>query len=849
MESPIQNNSPHQHKTFASFATFAVNFTFYFSHMKLLKSFALTSLSLACALTTIAQTLSPAQQAKLNALPPALKAQAMAELGKLQAGSAQQTKPITQPVVVTPRNAATDKRIEAEFQASTGLAQTNDSPEALVVKQALRQFGYNLFAGSPTTFAPATDIPIPVNYVMGPGDQLRIQFFGKESSSYDLYVSREGMLQIPELGPMSVAGLSFSELKAEISRRIADQMIGVEAFVTLGELRSIRIFALGDVNRPGAYTVSSLSTMINALFVSGGIRPIGTLRNIQLKRAGETVTTFDLYDLLLKGDTSADATLQPGDVIFVPPVGSLVGIAGEVKRPAIYELTGGETLESTIAMAGGFTAQAYPSLSQMERISSNGAKEILDVDLSTSDHNITLRDGDTLRIYSTLDRFDNYVRLEGAVERPGDYQWKRGLTLLDILSSRESLLLNADLDYSLVVSKNAITGDWSTRSFSPEFLFSTASENMPLEKEDRIILFSDTAASREQLGVIIAKLRAQSSSEDPQKVVTISGQVKHSGNYPLDEQMTISQLIKAAGGYSESAYTLEAELIRYIDNGKSQRESTLLQVNLAQLSKDGSGGIKLQPFDRILIKRIPEWNEQETITLSGEVRFPGIYTIERGETLEHVVNRAGGLTNLAHPDAAVFLRASLKAAEAQQIAKLKARLSEDIAATRLQANQSNASAISTAESLLDQLEGTEAVGRLVINLSAILAGNHNELRIKGGDQLRIPQQPQAVTIIGSVNYPTSHLYQQNLMRNSYIALSGGLLKNADKHHIYVVRANGQVVADSRSRFFPKNSLEIYAGDTIVVPLNVNRMDALEFWGDISQIIYQIALGAAAVNSF
>ena len=342
--------------------------------MKRAKSLSLALLAILCSTHAFAQSLSPEQRAKLNALPPTLKAQALDELGKLRANAALHSQPITEPTVVTPKTLPGDERIEAEFAKSTNQSETQDASEERIVDQKLKQFGYDLFAGSPTTFAPATDIPIPVDYVIGTGDQLRIQFFGKESSSYDLYVSREGMLQIPELGPLSVAGLSFSELKAEISRRVADQMIGVEAFVTLGELRSIRIFALGDVNRPGAYTVSSLSTMINALFVSGGIRPIGSLRNIQLKRAGQIVTTFDLYDLLLRGDTSSDTSLQPGDVIFVPPVGELVGIAGEVKRPAIYELEGEETLETLIEMAGGFTAQAYPSLSQMERISDSGAK-------------------------------------------------------------------------------------------------------------------------------------------------------------------------------------------------------------------------------------------------------------------------------------------------------------------------------------------------------------------------------------------------------------------------------------------------------------------------------------------
>ncbi|MDE0770339.1 MAG: SLBB domain-containing protein, partial [Opitutaceae bacterium] len=325
-----------------------------------------------------AQTLSAEQQAKLNALPPSLRAQAMAEFEKFKASQGSiNVQPVERPEVVKPNTAPSNEEIEAEFEMATDIVTTAEVPVAKKIKKDLKQFGYDLFAGTPTTFAPATEIPVPADYIIGPGDQIRIQFFGKNAASYDLYVTRDGLLQIPELGPISVAGQHFTELKSEIARRVSEQMIGIKAFVSLGELRSIRVFILGDVNRPGSYTVSALSTMTNALFVSGGITPIGSLRNIQLKRAGDVISEFDLYDLLLRGDTSKDVRIQPGDVIFVPPVGSLVGISGEVKRPAIYELKGGSTAMQSIDIAGGFTAKAFPSLSQIERITRDGIKEVL----------------------------------------------------------------------------------------------------------------------------------------------------------------------------------------------------------------------------------------------------------------------------------------------------------------------------------------------------------------------------------------------------------------------------------------------------------------------------------------
>ncbi|EDY81302.1 Polysaccharide biosynthesis/export protein [Verrucomicrobiia bacterium DG1235] len=821
--------------------------------MKLTKILTLIILTFLAGASGHAQTLSADQQNKLNSLPPAIRAQAIDELRKLgaQSSTSQASKPIEQPEVVTVKEQETDERIEEEFDQATDLTNTEEVSAEKVVKQELKQFGYELFSGSPTTFAPATEIPIPTDYIIGPGDQVRIQLFGKESASYDLYVSREGILQVPELGPLTVAGQSFLELKEEISRRVSDQMIGMQAFVTLGELRSIRVFLLGDVSRPGSYTVSSLSTLTNALFVSGGIRPIGSLRNIQLKRSGQTVATLDLYDLLLKGDTSKDASLKPGDVIFVPPVGKLVGVAGEIRRPAIYELKGGETIDNIINMAGGFTPQAYPSISQIERISDSGLKMLVDTDLTKENVKEALvQNGDTLRIYSTLDRLQNYVRLAGAVERPGDYEWQNGMRISNVIRTINQVHPDADLNYALVVSKNPINGRWSTRSFSLEKLFlgNDNTHNLFLNSEDRIYIFDDTEMERSGLQDIIERLQAQGTSENPQKIVTITGRVRHPSSYPLDDKMQISDLIRAAGGFTEDAYTLEAELLRYQDNGKQLRDSILIPVNLAGLESNPTLDVTLLPFDQLTIKRVPEWTDREEIVISGEVRFPGTYTIERGETLSQIIERAGGITDLAHPESAVFLRESLRRSELANLEKLRERLQGEIATASLQRDEFSADSIDTAESLLKQLESTQAVGRLVINLPEIL-NYQTDISLKGGDRLVVPQRPQAVTILGSVNYPTSHLYQTGLTQSDYISLSGGLMRNADKKQIYVVRSNGRVEIEQRSRFFPKGSLAIHPGDTIVVPIDVDRMHPLKFWAATTQIFYQIALGAAAIGSF
>ncbi len=806
--------------------------------------------------------LTASEQAQLNALPPSLRAQAMEKLAELESAQTRGDTPLETPEVVMPVEANDEMLSDIEFKESG----TEEAPlERKTDLEELKPYGYDLFAGSPTTFAPVTEIPVPVDYTVGPGDQVRVQYFGKTTASYDLYVGRDGLLQIPELGPIAAAGQQFSELKQVIGQRVSDQMIGVQAFVTLGELRSIRVFMLGDVNRPGSYSVSSLSTMTNALFVSGGIKPIGSLRNIQLKRQGEVVANLDLYDLLIRGDTSNDARLQPGDVIFVPPVGRRVGVSGEVNRPAIYELAGGDSdLGEVITLAGGFSSNAYKPLSQLERISSSGLREIYDLDLSQEEPlSTTVRDGDILKVFPSLNRTDNIVQLEGLAERPGNYEWSQGMRVKDLVRGYDDVIPEADLQYALVVSRNLLNGSVSVRSFSLERAFANGNSphNLELRKRDRLLIFDDSGRSeegeeeeevsqrRELLDPVIESLKRQATSDEPQKIVEITGHIRYPGEYPLEEEMTLNDLVRAAGGFSQDAFTLNGELIRFEDNQRRQRETVLLPV---QLDQAGSGlELELRPFDQVLIKRIPDWAEQKTITVTGEVRFPGVYRIERGETLTSILHRAGGLTDLAYPDAALFLRESLRQSEQEQIERLRARIREDINASNLQDDVSAAQSIETATELVEQLDSAEAVGRLVIDLPEILAKDDHTIDVvlKDGDELIVPQKPQSVTIIGSINYPTSHFYDPELSRDEYIALSGGLLKQADKNGIYIVRANGKVENLERSRFFPKNNQPIYAGDTIVVPIDVDRMKPLRYWGEVSQIIYQLALGAAAVNSF
>ena len=715
----------------------------------------------------------------------------------------------------------------------------------------LKPFGYELFAGEPTTFAPATDIPVPVDYIIGPGDTVDVQLFGGESASYRLVVGRDGILNVPEIGPVAVAGLTFDNMQALLRERISEQKIGVRASITMGPLRSIRVFVLGDAYRPGSYTVSSLSTMTNALFVSGGINSIGSLRNVQLKRGGNTVTTLDLYDLLLRGDTSSDARLQPGDVIFVPPVGKTVGIGGEVRRPAIYELRNESSIREVVRLAGGMLPSAFPEASQVSRINDNRDRTIINVDLTTDTGMSTrVRAEDLISVFSVLDKREDIVTLQGHVYRPGPRQWIDGMTLTDLLPSVNELRPQADLEYVLI--RRVDTGNQSISVLSANLADAHSGiSDVRLKPLDQVTVFSKEGDRGVYIDNVLTELRLQARRAQPMPEVQITGRVAAPGRYPLEAGMRVADLIRAGGSLLESAYDLEAELTRYTVDSSQQLQSELVSVNLAAaISGNEQANLPLSPRDVLNIKEIPLWRDTESISIEGEVVFPGDYTIRRGERLSSVLARAGGLTDLAFPDGAIFLREELREREQAQIRELESRLEAEIKAIAASDPESD---VSSQLALLDQVRRTEATGRLVIDLGAIALGNHEQLidvSLRGGDRLMIPREPQTVTIIGEVQFPTSHIFEPGVSRDQYINRSGGTTALADEKRIYVVRANGSVEASRRSLFFrPRDLDDIRPGDTIVVPLKPDQTSTFLKWAGVTTIIYNIGVSAAAIASF
>jgi protein involved in polysaccharide export with SLBB domain len=729
--------------------------------------------------------------------------------------------------------------------------------------EALRPFGYDLFAGVPSTFAPVTDVPVPSEYVVGPGDRLEVQLIGNTKGRHSLVVNRDGRVNFPELGPIAVSGLRFEEAKARIEARVNEQMIGTTAVVSIGDLRSIRVFVLGEAERPGSYTVSGLATITNALFASGGVRPIGSLRNIQLKRNGRLVQRLDLYDLLLNGDTSADVRLLPGDVIFIPPVGSTVGVTGEIRRPAIYELKGESTAADLLYLGGGLTPAADPALARIERIDERRDRVVVDVNLSRPDGRGTrLKSGDVMTIPGTRPTFSNAVQLGGQVHRPGTHQFRNGLRLTDLIPSIDELRPNADLHYVLI--RREQPGTRRIQAFSADleqaWLAPMSEANPLLAARDQVFVFDVETGRRQYLEPVLEALRLQAVSSEPSRVVRVTGRVRAEGEYPLEPGMTVSDLIRAGGGLAEQAFGGDAELARYEVREGRTRRTEVIKVDLARvLEGDAAADLVLRPFDTLVVKEISEWAQQEFVRLEGEVRFPGQYPIARGETLRSVIARAGGLTSLAFVQGSVFTRETLKERERQQIQVLADRLRQDLSTLALQSAQSGQpggagqanETLAVGQTLLADLQAAEPVGRLVIDLERVMAaepGSPDDVILRGGDRLRIPKRSQEVTVIGEVQNSTSHLFDPALTRDDYLRMSGGTTQKADDKRIYVVRANGSIEAGSGSRWFRQTG-QIQPGDTIVVPLDAERMRPLPMWQAITSIIFNLAVAVAAVNSF
>ncbi len=885
-----------------------------------------------------AVTPSPQMIEQFKQLPKSEQARLAKQYGidpNMLSGSQAQTQ-VTNSEVVGARD--TNTRVsDADKKAAKAELDFSEDPS----KTKLRRFGYEMFAGEPSTFAPVSDVPVPGEYLVGPGDNIKVQLYGKENKEYDLVINREGVIQFPELGPIPVMGLSFSELRDSLSQRISEQMIGIESNITMGELRSIRIFVAGDAYKPGSYTVSSLSTITQALFVAGGVNEIGSLRNVQLKRNGKLVGTLDLYDLLMRGDASGDLRLHSGDVVFIPSIGGLVSVTGEVRRPAIYELKHNESMADVIAMAAGLNTGAYPKSSSIERYNSKSLKTIVNVDLTSEQgRNTPAKAGDIVRVKSASEQYESAITIAGAVVRPGKYQWFAGQKVSDVLPSLwGDLAASADLDYAIVIREVNQYGDIEVHQFSPGKAISAkeSGQDLSLNARDKIILFnfSDDIQNRYELnklvkervekvtslntsnllgsdlfkagfvqldktklsqrtdlaGVILTdkkeseeaevvkgvvnkmlanlfddtellklsnqmgrqellypvmvKLNSQGRAGSGIQIVAIDGQVREPGVYPLTVGARVNDLVIAAGGLKEGAYTARAELTTTsTDINGSRIKHNNLDLTQA-LQGIESANIRLTGRDMLTVMTTPDWQESKVVEIRGEVKFPGRYNIRRGETLNDLIARVGGFTEYAYLPSAVFVRESVRKQEQIEIKKLADQLRRDIA-TRGVSQDGTMVNYADAQLMLADLENIKAVGRLVVDLAAISLGiEQANIQLEDADILYVPSTKQTIAVMGEVQHPATHRFKDGLTLDQYLAMSGGARKRADEDRTYVIQANGSVLMPGRSSWFSSED-QLQPGDTIIVPLDTEYKDNLSLWTQITGIIYNTAVAVSVI---
>jgi polysaccharide biosynthesis/export protein len=626
------------------------------------------------------------------------------------------------------------------------------------VKGRLQQFGYDFFDTQATSFAPVLDAPVGPDYVIGPLDSLSVHIWNVPEQSlnrsYIAPVERDGMIVIPQIGAIPVGGLTFSQAERAISNRLSAHLKRFDVHVAMARLRTIKVYVVGEVVRPGAYEISSLATVSNAIYAACGPARSGSLRQIRLVRESQTMAEVDFYQFLMAGDRRQDLRLQSGDVIVVPPLGPVAAISGAVKRAGIYEIKPGLRLTDLLQLASGLTPVANHQRCQLFRLDPDKGRMILDVDLNAivdlsgkkkaaaNGTDLVMQDGDYVRIGSLPTQVANVVTLAGAVKNPGPYEFKPGMGIRDLLKP-DQLTVDAYWDTAEVVRTDPFTYQTKVIPFSPKTLLENdKTSDLPLQRMDQIVV-----------------------------------------------------------------------------------------------------GSQMRPPNVVL--------------LEGEVKRPGHFTLETGERLSSVLKRAGGLTNNAFPEGIVLVRESVKkrqqaeldrfmAAERQRLTAQSASIAAGSAGVANAATQGAAAEQQVLALRLQQLEAVASrieLGRVVVQVRSLeeLDGTEDDITLEARDRIVIPQPPRTVSIIGAVKNPSTVVYKVGFGLEDYVHQAGGMSEDANKHEMYVMRANG-----STEGAYVKIK-DMKPGDTIVIPQKIEaKTPPLALWQSIASIAGSMALVAAGI---
>ncbi|MEO6816835.1 MAG: SLBB domain-containing protein [Edaphobacter sp.] len=833
--------------------------------------------------------------------------------GVTAAGTSNNTQLTNQSTTGTTQNLTQAQRVQQEAlsnqQRILGLRKRPALTEfqqmvAATTGRTLPIFGASTFLNAlPSTFSPVSDVPVTPDYVIGPGDELRLQVWGQVNIRGSYTVDRTGSVSLPGAGTIHVAGVRFDHLTDFLRSQLARVYRNFDLNVNMGQLRSIQVFVVGEASMPGSYTLGSLSTLLNALFYAGGPKPQGSLRDIQLKRGGKTIDHFDLYDVLLHGDKSNDVQLASGDVIFIPPVGKQVAVVGSVNNPAIYELQNETTIEQVLQLAGGRTNIAVNSQARVERIYDHAVRSVMEVNLSQPS-TFHVQDGDIVTVNAIVDRFKDAVTLRGNVANPGRYAWHPGMRVSDLIPNKDALITRSywqhknDLGHmtmnyepepvrnarGVLQPKNAYGS--TTQYPTTQGLNGTSSQPYQGAQNQFALGMDQYGAEPQQYGVVQDQYGADQYSAAQSQYGAATNQVP-----PLDSQSSSTPTQPgaplpgtsdtSAGGNSvgaaltgsvgrfpiKTSVVLSAPDIDWsyavIERQDAETlKTSLLPFNLGKVVLDGdqSQNLELLPGDIVTIFstadiRVPISQQTRFVRLEGEFVGSGVYSVRPGETLRELLERAGGFTPGAYLYASEFTRESTRRVQQQRLNEYADQLEIQSAAAAAAGNATavNAqdaaaatAAASSAQASIAQLRRSHPNGRIVLQLKPDSRGIDSvpDLELEDGDQFVVPKVPATVSVEGEVYSANAFLFKRGERTIDYLKEAGGPDRQADMKHAFVLRADGSVYSQQYGNI---KHATIFPGDTIVIPPQLQKLSIMRQLIDIGTIVSQFGIGIAAIN--
>ena len=684
------------------------------------------------------------------------------------------------------------QRVNPEQAEDKAPAQSNDmtvdGPEG-----GIKVFGRDIFRTANLTFEPSMNIATPVNYRLGPGDELQIEVWGASETNITQKVSPDGYISIPNVGPVNVNGLTVqaatNRIKAKLSQiysGLASSNVNLSTHVkvSLGQIRTIQVNIMGEVARPGTYALSSFSTVFHALYKAGGMSKMGSLRNIKVVRGGRTVATVDVYDYIINGRSHSDIRLQEGDVILASPYDALVLIKGKVKRPMYYEMKSSESIRTLIGFAGGFSNDAYRGAVTVDR---NNTKERTVATVDDMNYGVfKVKDGDVVSVGEILDRYDNRIEVKGAVYRPGYYELGKDIqTVKDLIEKADGLLEYAFTNRAVLHREND-DKTLEVISLNVKAIIDGTEADVTLRKND--VLFIPSKYDLEQKGTL-----------------EIRGEVYKPNVFPYAANTKLEDLIIMAGGLTESASTVRVDVTRRIIDRKGTKKQKEIAQTFSFGVKDGfvvegEPGFVLEPYDQVFVRRSPGYSEKVNVTVSGEVEFEGDYSLNvRNERLSDVLEKAGGLTEFAYIEGARLER-QMTPEEYKQAQELMDMVASN---NKISGNDSI---------VVPQVSRTYPVG---IDLKEIMANPHSAIDpvLQDGDVIVIPQYMTTVSVSGSVRKPNSVVYDPKMKLKDYISEAGGYAERARKSGTFILYPNGHIKELGRNA----SAKDIMGGSKIIVP--------------------------------